>query len=378
MAETIFWFSVVLLVYIYLGYPLLLHVASLLYQKPIKRAEFTPKVTIVIPAYNEADCIEETIKNKLQLDYDMSLLEIIVVSDESTDGTDEIVQTYSGDGVTLIRQEPRQGKTAGLNRAIAQAKGEIIVFSDANSIYEKNALKHILANFSDPQVGYVTGKMVYVNPDGSIVGDGCSAYMKYENKLRDYESGLNSLVGVDGGIDAVRKSLYDGMRADQLPDFVLPLTVVTKGYRVVYEPAAILMEDSLSSVGSEYKMRVRVSLRAMWALLDMRHLLNPLNFPVYSWQLMSHKVLRYLAYVPMLLAFFTNLILLGEGIYNLLFLGQIIFYWLAYVGHKNQDEDQPFYITLPYYFVVLNLACAHAFIRFIKGEKQAVWNPRVG
>ena len=142
----------------------------------------------------------------------------------------------SANGVHLIRQEPRAGKTLALNLAVGRAKGEIIVFSDANSSYSPDALRCLVENFNDPEVGYVTGKMIYTNPDGSPVGDGCTAYMKYENFLRTLETRIGSMVGVDGGIDAVRKSLYRPMNPDQLPDFVLPLRVVEQGFRVVYEP----------------------------------------------------------------------------------------------------------------------------------------------
>ena len=172
----------------------------------------------------------------------------------------------------LLRQEPRAGKTSALNMAVPNATGEILVFSDANSLYASNALRKLVQNFCDKEVGYVTGKMIYTNSEDSTTGDGCTAYMKYENFLRRVETKAGSIVGVDGGIDAVRKEFYKSMNPDQLPDFVLPLKVIDQGYRVVYEPEAILKEPSLKAPKDEYKMRVRVSLRALWALWDMCHL----------------------------------------------------------------------------------------------------------
>ncbi len=163
-----------------------------------------------------------------------------------------------------------------------------------------------MRNFADPEVGYVTGRMVYVDRQGTIIGDGCSAFMRYENRLRRYETALGSVVGVDGGIDAVRKSLYRFMRADQLPDFVLPLMVVEQGYRVVYEPEAVLQEPSLQNPADEYRMRVRVSLRALWALKDMRQLLTLRLNPLFAWQLWSHKVLRYLSFLFLIGAYLAN------------------------------------------------------------------------
>ena len=249
-------------------------VLSVLRNRKIKKENVEPAVTILIAAYNEEDAISPTIANKLALDYPREKIEILVISDGSTDNTDEAVKQFQTDGVCLLRQDPRAGKTAALNLAVEHAKGEILVFSDANSIYAPDALRKLVGAFADEQVGYVTGKMIYTNPDGTTVGDGCTAYMKYENALRGVESKVGSVVGVDGGIDAVRKSLYRPMRPDQLPDFVLPLMVIEQGYRVVYEPNAILRESSLQDVSDEYRMRVRVALRAFWALRDMRHLLT--------------------------------------------------------------------------------------------------------
>ena len=236
----IFFFSLFMIFYIYLGYPVLVVLIGLIRNKKIKKSDYQPYVTILIAAYNEEKSIDTTIKNKLELDYPKEKFEIIVISDNSTDKTDEIVKQYEPQGVKLLRQIPRSGKTSALNMAVPEAMGEILVFSDANSIWAQDALSKLLRNFSDPTVGYVTGKMIYTNKDVSTIADGCCAYMKYENFLRMVETKAGSVVGVDGGIDAVRKSLYQSMNSDQLPDFVLPLKVIDQGYRVVYEPEAIL------------------------------------------------------------------------------------------------------------------------------------------
>jgi glycosyltransferase involved in cell wall biosynthesis len=383
MTEFIFWFCALGIFYIYLGYPILIRFLSLFTTTRVTvDRSFIPKVTILIAAYNEEKDIRATIQNKIDLDYPQDKLEIIVVSDESTDDTDAIVESFSGAKVSvkLVRQIPRQGKTAGLNLIVPDATGEVLVFSDANSIYQTDALYYLVDHFNDPIVGYVTGKMIYVNSDGAMIGDGCSAYMKYENWIRSIETNLGSVVGVDGGIDAMRKSLYESLNADQLPDFVQPLKVVQKGFRVTFEPKAILKEESLSSFNNEYTMRVRVTLRALWALKDMCFLLNPFKYGLFSFQLLSHKLLRYLAFVPILGVFILNLFLLDEGIFYLLTLGlQVTFYILAWLGKSYQNEKNvPVYYTLPYYFTLLNFASLHAVLRFLKGEKQVIWKPRVG
>lgn len=385
MMVGLFWLSFLLLAYIYFGYPLCIKVLAAARPWPVKKhGGYQPRVSILIAAYNEARDIEATLNNKLALEYPTELLEILVVSDESDDGTDEIVNSVAAKAscsVRLFRQVPRQGKTAGLNMLKEHANGDILAFSDANSEWEKGALRALVNNFNDPSVGYVTGKMVYVNPDGSLLGDGCSAYMKYENWLRSQETLAGSVVGVDGGIDAMRKDLYQSLRADQLPDFVQPLKVVEQGYRVVYEPQALLKEEALSDGGSEFSMRVRVSLRAFWALKDMKHLMNPARDPLFAWQLVSHKLLRYAAFVPMLTLAIAALYLAPvKGLYLVAAIGYGLFLYLAWSGHKKESRGESLstLYALPYYFVLLNLASFRACVAFFKGEKKVVWNPRKG
>lgn len=378
--DTILFLSLFLILYAYLGYPAAVACLAGLLRREVKKAESEPAVSVVISAYNEAPVIAATIENKLGLDYPSGKLEIVVVSDGSTDGTDAIVARFAGRGVRLIRQEPRGGKTSALNLALASVTGEVVVFSDANSLYAPDALRALVANFADPEVGYVTGRMVYLGKDGKPAGDGCGAYMRYENGLRLLESRIGSVVGVDGGIDAVRRSLYRPMAPDLLPDFVLPLMVVEKGYRVVYEPQALLCEQALEEDADEYRMRVRVSLRALWALLAMRGLLNPLRFPLFAWQLFSHKVLRYLVFLFLVLAYVSGALTSGEGPLHLaLFLAQNLFYLAAALERlAGRGGLGNRLLTFSRYFCLVNLAAGHAFLKFLMGKKQVLWQPRKG
>ena len=376
-------FALILGLYPFVLYPFFAALVGRLLYKPIHRDKtYLPRVTIIPAAYNEARHIEATIRDKLAQDYPPNLIQMIVVSDESSDGTDEIVRSIHAEDerVTLLRQDPRQGKTAALNLAVPYAMGEIIVFADANSLYQPHAIRALVSNFADPQVGYVSGKMQYVNPDGSVIGDGCSAYMRYENWLRDTETRIGSIVGVDGGIDAVRAECYQPMRPDQLPDFVLPLCVVEKRLRVIYEPEAILREDALNTQASEYRMRVRVALRAFWALWDKRNLLNPIRYGIFSWQLASHKWLRYLAFIPLTVAALIDWALVGSGpVYQLMALGQLVFLalWIMAARGKREISGVPL-PALCQYFALLNLASAVAFWEFINGRKRTLWQPRQG
>lgn len=386
MLISIFLFCLLMLVYVYAGYPLLARLLGGLVRHRVWSAEpgeYLPTVTVLIAAYNEVAHIETTVRNKLEQDYPAEKLNIIVISDESDDGTDELVTDLGDPRVRLIRQVPRAGKTSALNLAMPEAGGEIIVFSDANSLYAPDTIKNLVAPLADPEVGYVTGRMVYKAPDGSLTGEGCSAYMKYENNLRAWETDLGSIVGVDGGVDAMRRDIYRPMNADQLPDFVQPLTVREQGYRVVYEPRALLYEDALAEAGDEMRMRVRVSLRAFHALKDKAALLNPFKFGLFAWQLLSHKLLRYMAFIFFVGAFLSNLALIFSQEYSplwsLMLVAQTIFYTTARYGQmmNRHGQQPPRLVGLVYYLCVLNVASARAFWQFLLGRKQVTWKPRV-
>lgn len=378
-----FWLAVGLLIYPYLGYPLLVFLLTKVWSNSVESKDYTPNVSVLIAAYNEEHDIAATISNKLGLDYPADRIEVIVVSDASTDATEDIARNLAKDNkghLKVLIQRPRQGKTAALNMASSHAKGDIFVFSDANSIYAKDALTRMMRNFADPSVGYVTGRMVYTHESGSSLGVESNMYMRYEDLLRRSETRLGSVVGVDGGIDAVRSNLYETMRPDQLPDFVLPLSVVKCGYRVVYEPTAVLQEVALKKALDEYRMRVRVTLRALWAMYDMSSLFNVKRYGLYSWQLISHKLLRYTAFVPLFLLLPLNGLLWDQGpIYRLALVGQGVFYGLALFGKLIEGMRIRLHLPrLAYYFLVLNIACAIACVKFAKGEKQIIWSPRIG
>lgn len=380
----IFWVCVALLVYVYAGYPVLAAALGRVRDRRVRAAapgEFLPTVTVLIAAYNEARHIEATVRNKLQSDYPADRLRVVVISDGSDDGTDDLVRGLGEPRVTLVRQEPRAGKTSALNLAMPQVASEVVVFADANSLYRADTIAHLVAPLADPEVGYVTGRMVYKAPDGSLTGEGCSTYMAYENRLRAWETRLGSIVGVDGGVDALRRELWTPMRADQLPDFVQPLAVREQGHRVVYAPAALLYEDALAAAGDEFRMRVRVGLRAFHALKDKAALLDPFRFGLFAWQLWSHKVLRYLAFLFMAGAFGANWALAAgtnSPGWALLMTGQLVFYLLAAWGQAagGRGRTPPRIAGLAYYLCVLNAASAVACWQFLRGKKQVTWKPR--
>ena len=373
----LFWGGVLLGLYPYALYPLLAALMARVRPHRVKSAPICPKVSVLICAFNEARHIEATVRNKLGQDY-QGWVDVWVASDASTDGTDEIVARLAQDNpqVHLYRQEPRQGKTAALSRLVERSSGDIIVFSDANSQYAPDTLKNLVAPFADSDVGYVTGSMVYVNRDGSVTADGCSAYMRYENWLRRIETELGSVVGVDGGVDAVRRELFTPMEPHQLPDFVLPLNVIEQGYRVVYAPKAHLNEEALSTGDAEYQMRVRVALRALWSLKEKAQLLTGSAGWLFAWQLISHKLLRYLSFIPLGIAFVAALALaVHHPFYRVLLAFYCLALLFAWAG-KHGVQAAP--ARYAYYFSLLNVASAVAVWRFLKGNRQTLWQPRVG
>jgi cellulose synthase/poly-beta-1,6-N-acetylglucosamine synthase-like glycosyltransferase len=380
IAEVSFWGSLACLGCVYFGHPLVTWVLASLRPRPVRRGPTTPSVTVVIAAYNEAQHIVATIRNKLDSDYPEALLDVLVVSDCSEDATDRLLQTLESPRMSWFRLGRRSGKTAALNEAVPRARGEIIVFSDANSIYEREAIQRLVENFADPDVGYVTGRLLYEGHESSVAGTGSDRYMRYENWLREQETRVGSIVGVNGGVDAVRRGLYGAMRPDQLPDFVLPLAVVERGFRVVYDPRAVCREPATESAGDEYRMRVRVSLRALWALKDMRALLNPIRHGVFAWQLWLHKVARYAAFAFLGIAFVANAALAAGRPMYLAFFGVQLFCYLAaglgWLVERAGGRLGPLFA--PYYFVLVNVAAAQAFALFLLGKKRATWTPRKG
>jgi len=376
----VFWICCAAIVYPYLGYPTLVWMIGCVRPRPVQRRPWLPSVTVLIPAYNEVTCIGATITNKLEQDYPAELLQILVVSDGSTDGTDEVVEGFASRGVELLRRGPRQGKAAALNEAVKYARGEIIVFSDANSLFAPDGIRKMVENFSDPEVGYVTGNLRFVAAVGSASGAGNNAYMRYENTIRTLESRVGSIIGVNGGVDAIRKSLYVDIPGKLITDLILPLHVISTCHRVVYDERVGASEVANQEIGSEFRMRVRVALRALQGLSYMRHLMNPWRFPGAAFRILSHKVLRYGAFAFMPLAFVANAVLATDSpVYLALFAAEVLVYMLAVLGLRKKLPGPLGALTVvPTYLIVSNAAFALAFAKFVRGETMATWQPRAG
>jgi cellulose synthase/poly-beta-1,6-N-acetylglucosamine synthase-like glycosyltransferase len=305
--------SLTVLGYVYVGYPVLLQLlVRLRGARRVHQEDVTPPLSLVISAYNEHAVIRRKLENAVALVYPREALEIVVVSDASDDGTDAIVGEFADRGVRLIRQPERRGKTAGLNRTVPALKGDIVVFSDANAIYEPDALLKLARNFADPAVGCVTGEARYLAGGQTAADVGERVYWDYEIRIKRMETALGSMVGGDGAIYAIRRTLWRELPENAINDFLNPLQIVEAGWRGVYEPAAICYEETAGAVRSEYRRRVRIVSRSWRAVFQARGVLNPLRVGLFAWCLVSHKMLRWLSGVFVTLALISAAALVVE------------------------------------------------------------------
>jgi cellulose synthase/poly-beta-1,6-N-acetylglucosamine synthase-like glycosyltransferase len=288
--------SIATLAYVYAGYPLALKLlVAIRGRRPVRHAPVTPSLTLIISAYNEIEVIRRKLDNALSLLYPRELLNIVVISDASDDGTDAAVAEYAGRGVVLARQPQRRGKTAGLNQVVPTLRTELVCFSDANAMYEPDALLKLARNFADPDVGCVTGEARYL-PGGTGAADlGERVYWDYEIQIKRLETALGSTVGGDGAIYAIRRELWRELPENAINDFLNPLQIVEAGWRAVYEPEAVCHEETAGGVRTEYRRRVRIVSRSWRAVFQAPGVWNPFRTGFFAWSLLSHKILRWLS-----------------------------------------------------------------------------------
>jgi len=377
IAQIVFIGAIAMMAFIYVGYPALIFALSLFFRRPIRRADITPRVSMIIAAYNEERDIAAKLKNALELDYPRDRIEIIVASDCSTDGTDEIVRGFGAHGVILHRQPDRLGKTIAQHRAVTVSSGEILVFSDATTMYEPDAVRKIVRSFADPEVGCVAGQLVYVDASASAVGKGCRSYWGYEKFLKSCESNVGSLIGVSGCLYAVRRICHARLAGDMIDDFVIATEIHLQDLRTVYDPEAIAAEDTNHRAKDEFRMRVRVIKQTMSALRRYSRVLNPFRHRMFAFQMIAHKALRYTAPFLLIAAFAASVF--GSGSVEWLrfaFFGQLALYGAAtvgWIGERLKIRLGP--MAIPYYFALVNIASFVAFLKALYGETYVVWEP---
>lgn len=372
--EIILWSSIAVVLYAYLGYGLAIAVVSRFVNKPVVHSEHLPPVTLLIAAYNEEDVIAEKIENSLTLDYPSDRLEILVVADGSRDGTCEVVRRYADRGVRLEYSPERRGKIHAVNRTVPMATGEIIAFSDANSMFNRDALKKLVRNFGDPSVALVAGEKRIANDDGTV-SDGEGLYWRYESALKRLDSRVSSVMGAAGEIFAIRKERWEDPAPDSIiEDFILSMGLVRDGYRVVYEPEAVSLEEASPNAAEEFKRKVRIVAGGWQAVVRLWPLMTP-KYGLVAFQFVSHRVLRWVL-VPFLLPLIllANVALAAQPLYLGLLAAQVLFYSLAAIGYTLERQGKkwkPAY--LPFFFTFLNYAALCGAWRFFTKTQAVTW-----
>jgi glycosyltransferase involved in cell wall biosynthesis len=372
----LFWVCVSLIGYVYLGYPLLMRMlAHWKRSTPPTTPAIWPKVSLIVAAYNEERVLAAKLANSLVLDYPADRLEILVASDGSTDRTDAIAGKFAGRGVRLLRVEGRQGKTAAQNAAVAAAKGEIVVFSDANALYEPDAIRRLVAHYTNPSVGCVEGRRADFVATPSATGRAEVSYRDWESRIKTWESGVLSCTGATGPIYAVRRSLYVPLDPAMISDFMEPLLIMCRhGKRQVFEVAAVSREAVLSDLRDEFRRKVRIMTRCLNSLRMAPEVVNPLRNGWFALQVISHRLLRWWVPVFALTAFGANLCLLDRPFYRATLILQGVFAAAAVLGWRlDRLRIGPACVRLPYAFCAANLAALIAFGNCLLGRNIVTW-----
>jgi poly-beta-1,6-N-acetyl-D-glucosamine synthase len=370
----LFWILLFFSLYAYVGYPLLLALLSRLISRPVRVGENIPFVSVVIAASNEERTIEKRLENLLAQDYPPDRYEIIVVSDGSTDGTNETVAAYAERNVQLIRLAKRGGKAVALNQGVARAVGEIIVFADARQTFASDALRRLAANFSDPAVGCVSGELMFLDDAGSGIQAEMGAYWRYEKAIRKLESASGSVVGATGAIYAIRKGLYRPLPAGTILDDVLtPMNIALQGYRVLFDGTATAYDVMSKDIDQEWTRKVR-TLAGNWQLLSLApSLVIPWRCPLW-WRFLSHKIFRLLVAFALPCMLMASMVL-EVPVYRAALVVQLFFYVIALAGFVIPGLRKLRPVNVAYFFLVMNLAVLAGFWRWITGRCATSWQP---
>jgi cellulose synthase/poly-beta-1,6-N-acetylglucosamine synthase-like glycosyltransferase len=366
LVKILFWVSLAALVWTHVGYALATALAARMRRRRVDAREIEPSVSVVVAAHNESDVIERRVRNLLDLDYPRERIEVVVASDASTDGTDEVVERLAAEDarVKLVRCE-RGGKVAAQNRGVGESTGEIVAFSDANALWQRDALRKLVRSFADPAVGYVTGRASYEAADGT---NREGAYWRFELWLRAQESRLGSVTAGNGPIYAVRRSDWVDVQPWCGHDLGLPYLMVQRGRRAVYDPDAVSVEKPSRDIEDEYRRKVRM-LRGAWVHV-FRGMLRRVG-PVYFVELISHRLLRYASGILHLVLLGSSIALVGEGwVYRVVLAAQVL--WLLLAGAGKLRLPIPG-AGLAYYYFVVTWATITGLVRYVRFGPPLLW-----
>jgi len=373
----IFFSSILLTCYTYLFYPLILKFLSGFKRRDVKTKKldsYIPYVTMVVAAYNEEKVIEEKLKNILGLNYPKNKMVAIIASDGSNDRTNEIVKRYESKNLKLM-EYPRLGKVKVLNKTVPLASGEIIVFSDANTMYNSQAITTLVQHFRDADVGCVCGKLKLINPKSVQSGEGEGSYWRYETWIKEKESRFGCVAGANGAIYAIRRDLFEEMPSNVInDDFHISMKIMEKGYKVIYENDAIGIEEVAPDFNSEFLRHVRDGAGHYRAILHLTGLLNPIK-GVKFFTYVSHRLIRWMVPFFLPLIFFLNILLIMNPFYMTLFFFQLFIYLCAILSFFLQKQNVKLKIfIIPYYFLCINLALLLGFWKNLLGAQGVTWD----
>ncbi|MBI4387903.1 MAG: glycosyltransferase family 2 protein [Candidatus Omnitrophica bacterium] len=373
--EIIFWVLVTLVFYAYFGYPSLLWVVSHLVRKPIQKKPCEPTVSVILSAFNEEKNIEQKLENLLSLDYPDNKLEILVGSDGASDETDKIVSRFHSPRIRFFRFVKNLGKPNVINALVKEARGAILLFTDARQPLDSQAVRELIANFSDLSVGSVSGELYFRGEGEGQVARGMGAYWRYEKFLRRCESEIGSMLGATGALYAVRKELVPELPQDILvDDMYIPLAITLKGFRAIFESAARIYDQPSTKSREEFVRKVRTLTGNYQIFYYFPNLFIPFQSPI-AWQFFSHKFLRLVVPFCLVGIFLINLFLIGSVFYRWLFVGQALFYGIALFEAWNvkRGARKSGIGYLPYMFCFLNYCALIAFFRFATHKQEAAW-----
>jgi cellulose synthase/poly-beta-1,6-N-acetylglucosamine synthase-like glycosyltransferase len=372
--QAIFWTCVLLLAYVYVGYPVLAWLRAALRSHPAREAGGEPTVSILVIAHDEADRIAARLDNLLALDYPRDRLELLVASDGSTDGTAEVARRHAAEDVTVIAFGAHRGKAAVLNDVVPKARGDVVVLADARQRFAADTVRALVRPFAHPSVGAVSGELILTeDPGGTTVGRGIGFYWRYEKEIRKSESRVDSTVGATGAVYAIRRDLFEPIPEDTiLDDVLIPVRIVRRGYRVLFEPAARAYDRVAANAGQEWSRKVRTLAGNFQLFRREPWLLDPRANRIWL-ATVSHKGLRLAAPLLHAAAFAASAALADWGVYGLAFAGQIAFGGAALAGHLTRGRRRSALLSVPYVLCLLNWATVAGFLRYIGGRQGARW-----
>ncbi len=378
MIRLLFWSALAAIAYTYVLFPLLVFARAALRPRPPRAAPIEPKISVVMAAYNEESAIGARLDNLVAVDYPADRLEIIVASDGSADATVQIADSYRAHGVRVLPLG-RVGKAEALNAAVAEARGDILVFTDANTMFERGALRALVAPFADPEVGGTAGDQRYLPAPGSHAGGGERSYWDFDRRIKLAESAAGSTVAATGAIYAIRRELFEPVRAGVTDDFITSTAVIAQGRRLVFVPDAAAWEPVAPSNRLEYRRKVRIMTRGLRGVAARRALLDPRRTGFYAIQLASHKVLRRLMAVPLLVVALGAPLLWGQGVlYQLATLGAAVVAAVGAIGlgAPRSRLGRHRLAALAAFFLLVNVASLEAAWNLLTGRRIDRWEPR--